>query len=114
MLRRCPARSSRVAVLAQEGLDLALESQHERAAAAVNRLSSSDAEPALADAILFDVGLLGPVEADADAARQKVGIVERALRVHREPVGEFLGHRTAEIRVSPLIRTRRRWCPEED
>lgn len=114
MLRRCSAPSSRCAVLAQEGLDLALESQHERAAAAVNRLSSSDAEPALADAILFDVGLLGPVEADADAARQKVGIVERALRVHREPVGEFLGHRTAEIRVSPLIRTRRRWCPEED
>lgn len=102
---RCSASSSGCAVLKQEWLDLALKGQHQRAAVAVNRLSSRDAHPALADAILLDVGFLGPIEADSDAARQKVSIVERALRVHREPVGEILGHRTAEIRVSP---------PEED
>jgi hypothetical protein len=51
----------------QVGLDLALELDGQRIALAVDRLADRDPDPALADAVLLDVGLLLAVELDADA-----------------------------------------------
>src|SRR5882757_6142388 len=47
--------------------------------------------PPFADAILFDVGFFGALEANADIARQHIGIVVRALRIGRETVGQLVG-----------------------
>src|ERR1043166_5869649 len=54
--------------LLEVGLDLAGELDGERIALAVDGLADGDTDPALADAVLLDVGLFLAVELDADAA----------------------------------------------
>ena len=62
-------------------------------AVAVGGLAEGYADPAFADAVFLDIGFLGAVEADADAAFEQ-GLVEiRAGRVGAETVGEgVVGH----------------------
>jgi hypothetical protein len=48
-------------------------------------------DPALADAILLDIGFLDALEADADAPLQQGGVVVGAVRVVRQPVGRGIG-----------------------
>src|SRR3954465_8214004 len=55
-------------------------------AEAVLGIAGGDADPAFADAVFLDIGLLGALEADADVARKQFLIVMRALRVGGEPV----------------------------
>src|SRR5690606_11511268 len=76
----------------QVGLDLALEFHRHRVAAAVEGLADDHADPALADAVLLDVGALLAVEADADAPLQQGGVVVRAARVEGQAVGECRAH----------------------
>src|SRR2546422_3179555 len=49
-------------------------------------------DPAFADAIFLDVGLLLPLEADADAALQQVGVEIRTARIERQAIGRRIGH----------------------
>ena len=60
---------------------------------AILRFACNDANPAFADAILFDVGLLDAVEADADFALQNLFVEVRALWVVAKPVRKFIAHR---------------------
>src|SRR5690349_12877422 len=78
-------------LLVEVGLDLAGELDGERIALAVDGLADGDADPALADAVLLDVGLLLAVELDADAARQQGLVVVRALGDGGGTVGELGG-----------------------
>ena len=73
-------------------LDRAAELHGQRVSLAVERLAGRDAYPALADAVFLDVGLLLALEADAHAARQELGVVERAFRVVGQAVGRRIGH----------------------
>jgi hypothetical protein len=61
----------------------------QRIALAVDRLADGDADPALADAIFLDIGLLLTVELYADAARLQRLVVVRALGVGREAIGQL-------------------------
>src|SRR5450432_660367 len=65
-------------------------------AVAILGVARRDPHPALADAILLDVGLLDALEANADIARQHVGIVIGAFRIARKTVrqlvGQLVGH----------------------
>src|SRR5882672_551643 len=74
--------------LLQVRLDLALELDGERIALAVDGLADGDADPAFAEAIFLDVGLLLAVELDADALGKQRLVVVRALGVGGKPVGE--------------------------
>src|SRR5208337_4323135 len=58
----------------------------QRIAVAVPGLAGLDFDPALADAVFGDVGLFDALEADADVALQKLGVVIRALWIVGEPV----------------------------
>src|SRR5262249_1021657 len=55
------------------------------------KLESIAGNLALADAIFADVGLLGALEAYADIALERFGIVERTSRIVRQTVGRSLG-----------------------
>src|SRR4029079_9703601 len=57
---------------------------------AILGITRGDADPDLADAVFLDIGLLGTLEADADIARQHVGIVIGAARIDREAVGQLI------------------------
>src|ERR1043165_3461772 len=48
-------------------------------------------DPALADTIFLDIGLLRALEADADVARQHLGIVVWTRGVGRQPVRQGIG-----------------------
>ena len=76
------------------GLDLAVVLDRQLLALAIERLAHRQAHPALADAIFLDIGLLGALEADADAALQQGGVVVGAVRVVRQAVGRGIGHCT--------------------
>src|ERR1700733_3765687 len=76
----------------------------ERIAVAILGGACGHAHPALADAILLDVGLLDALEADADIAREHVGVVVGTLGIGRKTVGQlirrsfvFLVHSSASI-----------------
>src|SRR5690606_17809692 len=74
------------------GFDLALELDRQRLAAAIQGLAGGDADPALADAVLLHVAALDALEAHADAALERGGVVMGAARVVAEAVGGRLGH----------------------
>src|SRR5262249_9075189 len=71
--------------------DRAAELDRQWIAVAVLGLADFDPNPALADAIFADVGLLGALEAYADIALERFGIVERTSRIVRQTVGRSLG-----------------------
>src|SRR5690606_16046169 len=73
--------------------DRALQLDRQRIALAVAGLAGGDADPALAHAIFFDIGLLDPLEADADAAGEQIGVVIGAARIEREAIGRRVGLR---------------------
>jgi hypothetical protein len=59
---------------------------------AVARLAYGSADPIFADAIFLDVVALAPLEADADAARERRFVVMGAGRIDAEAVGRLVGH----------------------
>src|SRR6267154_1961399 len=77
-------------LVAKVRLHRAVHLDGERIAVAVLGVACRDPHPALADAILLDVGFLDALEANADIARQHVGIVVRAFRISREPVRQLV------------------------
>src|SRR6187397_3133475 len=80
-------------LVAEIRLDRAVHLDRQRVAVAVLGVARGDAHPALADAVLLDIGFLDALEADADIAREDVGVVIRAVRIDRKTVGEFIVHR---------------------
>src|SRR3990167_10603555 len=90
------AKTSAFGGVAEIGLDLALQLDGHRVALAIQRLAGRDADPLLADAVFFDVGLLDALEADADAALQQISIVIGAVGID----GEAVGRRGAQDRKS--------------
>src|SRR3569833_1511906 len=97
------APPSRRHYVAEVRLDRAMHLDGQLIAIAVLGGAGGHANPALADAILLDIGLLGALEADADIARQDLRVVIGALRIDRQPVREFvraclvLAHSSASI-----------------
>jgi hypothetical protein len=79
-------------VVAPVGRDHALQLDGHRVALAVDGLAGGDADPALADAVLVDIGLLDAVEHDAHAALEDVGVVVRAAGVGGQAVGRRVAH----------------------
>src|SRR5258707_8315689 len=67
------------------GLDRTAELDGQGIAVAVDCLAGGDPDPAFADAIFLDIGLLNALEADADVARQRLGIEIGAARIVAEP-----------------------------
>src|SRR5262245_45549075 len=79
--------------IAEIGLDGPVQLDRQRIAVAVLGLAGGHPDPAFADAILFDIGLLDALEADADVAFQHGGVVIGAVRIVGEAVGRCVGHR---------------------
>src|SRR5436305_1808421 len=75
--------------------DRAVHLDRQRIAVAVLGIPRSDADPALADAVFLDIGLLGALETDADVTRKQLFIVVGTARIGRQPVGELVAHRFA-------------------
>src|SRR5437667_3075773 len=71
-------------------LDRAVHLDGQRIAVTILGVAGGDAHPALADAILLDIGLFGALEADADVARQNRFVVIGTAGIDREAVGELL------------------------
>src|ERR1700761_3690002 len=95
LVRRVCARDDNVSglsLLAEIRLDRTVNLDRERIAVTILCVARGPADPALADAIFLDVGLLDTLEANADVARQNLFIVVWALRIAREPVGQLVGH----------------------
>src|SRR5690606_18767336 len=97
----------------QVGFDRPLELHGHRVAAAVQRLAGDHPDPALADAVLLDVGALLAVEADADAAFQQGGVVVRAARVEGQAVGKWRAHAPRISDHGPGIGPRLEWDTDE-
>src|SRR3546814_11688551 len=74
------------------GFDRAGELDRHRLAVAVEAAAGGDADPAFGDAVFLDIGLLGTLEANADAALEAVRVEPRAARIAREAVGRGVGH----------------------
>src|SRR5215212_4653528 len=98
------AASSGLRLVPEIRLDWAVHLDGQRVAVAVLGVAGGDTHPALADAVLLDIGLLDALETDADVAREDVGVVIRAVRIDRETVGELvvdrfvgLAHSSASI-----------------
>src|SRR6201996_4057374 len=66
--------------------------QSQRVAVAVLGIAGGNADPAFADAIFLDIGLLDALEANADIAREDFLVVKRAARIGRQPVGQLVAH----------------------
>src|SRR6187455_3736739 len=79
--------------VAEIRLDRAMHLDRQRIAVAVLGVAGGDTDPALADAIFLDIGLLDALEANADVAREDLGIVIRAVRIDRKTVGKLVVHR---------------------
>jgi hypothetical protein len=77
--------------LAEIRFDFALIFYRHRIAVAVHGLADGQPDPALADAILFHIVAIHPIEKHPHAPLQKLGIVEGAGRVGGKPVGQLLG-----------------------
>src|SRR5579863_3626895 len=111
--RRTAMTKSGRGLVAKIRLDRAMHLDGERVAVAVPGVARGHAHPALADAILLDIGLLDALETDADVARKHLGIVIGAFRIGRETVRQsigggfgFLVHSSASIslvRASGLV-----------
>ena len=71
-------------------LDRAGELDRQRIAVAILGLADLDANPAFADAIFADIGLLDAFEAYADVALEHVGIVIRAARIVGLSIGRLV------------------------
>src|SRR5262249_39404734 len=80
-------------LVAEVRLDGAMHLDRQRVAVTVLGISRGDAHPALPDAILLDLGFLDALEANADIAREDLGIVVRAVRIDRKTVGKLVAHR---------------------
>src|SRR6266545_1186968 len=85
-------RILRIRLVLEIGLDRPFERDQEGVAVAVPGFASRHADPALADAVFLDIGLFGALEADADLARQRVGVIVGAVRVVGETVGWCVRH----------------------
>src|SRR5471032_1784936 len=68
-------------------LDPAGELYSQQIAEAVLGVADGGADPTFAHAIFLDIGLFGALEADADVARQRLGVEIRAARIVRKVVG---------------------------
>ena len=66
-------------------------------AVAILGVAGGDADPALADAVFLDVGLLDALEADADVARKNLGVVIGAAWIGGEAIGQTVGGRSVGI-----------------
>src|SRR5665213_1919921 len=88
---------SGLSLVAEIRLDRAVDLDGERIAVAVPGVAGGDAHPALADAILLDIGLLDTLEANADIARQQFGIVIGTFRIARQPVGQLTDRRVFDL-----------------
>src|SRR5689334_22687173 len=90
-------------LIAEIRLDRTVDLDGQRIAVAVLGIAGGDADPAFADAVFLDIGLLDALEADADIARQDLGVVIGALRIDRQAVGQLvrsglvLAHSSASI-----------------
>src|SRR5262249_21697277 len=80
------------ALIPEIGLDRPFEGDQQRVPEAVLGLAGGHPDPALADAVFLDVVFLDALEADADIARQHVGIIIGAVRIVGETVGRRVGH----------------------
>src|SRR5579872_6872545 len=65
------------------GLDRAGQLDRQRVAVAILGLANLDPNPSFADAVFADILLLDALEADADVALDRVGVVERTARIVR-------------------------------
>src|SRR6516225_11983475 len=72
-------------------LDRSGELDRQRIAIAILGLANFDPYPAFADAIFADIGLLDALEAYADIALERVGIVIRAARIVGQSIGRPIG-----------------------
>src|ERR1700730_7130088 len=71
-------------IAAEIRLHPAAQLDGQRHAAPVYRLADGDADPALADAVFLDRGLLDAVEADAHPPLEERRVVMRAFRIVRQ------------------------------
>src|SRR5213593_1666813 len=85
-------RILRALLVPEIGFDRPLERDQQGVAVTVLGLAGRHPDPALADAVFLNVVLLDALEADADVARQHVGIIIGAVRIVRETVGRRVGH----------------------
>src|SRR3954470_17418088 len=90
-------------LVAEIPLDPPADLDHQRIAVAILGVAGGHAHPALADAIFLNIGLLDALEADADIARQHIGVVIGTARIGRQAIGQFgdrfrvLAHSRASI-----------------
>src|SRR5208337_4384594 len=84
--------------IAEIRLDRTLRLQCQRITAAVQGLSDGHADPALADAVFLDIGLLDTLEPNADATAQHGLVIERAGGVVGQAVGRHVGHQDTSRR----------------
>src|SRR6266700_1550727 len=68
-------RILRARLVLEIGLDRPFELDQEGAPMAVPGLAGRHPDPALADAVFLDIGLFGTLEADADLARRRIGVI---------------------------------------
>src|SRR3569832_1695879 len=85
-------RETRLLLVPEIRLDRPVHLDGQRITVAVLGIARGDADPAFADTVLLDIGLLDTLEADADVPRQDVRVVIWAVRVAREAVGKFVAH----------------------
>ena len=71
-----------------KGLNFALEFDGQRLTLSVARFPDRHAHPAFADAVFLHVMALFVVEANADVAREHVGMMMRTFRVGRQMIGQ--------------------------
>src|SRR6185437_17172209 len=74
------------------GLDYARHPDHQRLAAAIERLARRRPDPTLAHAIFLDIAPLDAAKADANAAQERRFVIKRTRRVDAEPVWQTVGH----------------------
>src|SRR6185312_10371705 len=92
VLSRAPVRCQPHSLLIPEiRLDGTVHLDGQRIAVAILGVARGDTDPALADAVFLDIGLVDALEANADVARQNVRIVIGARRIDRQAVRQHLG-----------------------
>src|ERR1700722_15839667 len=75
LLRRfAPRNDELLGFIPKIRLDRTLNLQRQRIAVAILGVAGGHAHPAFADAILLDVGFLDALEANADVAREHIGV----------------------------------------
>src|SRR5215510_267826 len=76
----------------------------EGVAVAVPGLAGRYPDPALADAVFLNIGLFDALEADADIARQRIGVIVGAVRVVGEAVRRRVGHGSSLLFKASVLR----------